>query len=86
MPPDEAPSPASGAFRADDVDVGGHVNNSHYWAPLEEEWRGREVTAFDGEIEYLDAAQPGPARVLSDDAMRWITGEDGSVKASIELG
>lgn len=86
------PAPPEGAegiewrFRADDVDVGDHINNSHYWAPLEEEWRGQEVAGFDGEIEYRDAAQPGPVRVLSDGAMRWIAGEDGSVKASIELG
>ena len=29
-------------FRATDEDVAGHVNNSHYWAPLEEELAGSE--------------------------------------------
>ena len=29
---------AAWTFRADDVDVAGHVNNSHHWAALEQEW------------------------------------------------
>ena len=33
------PSAAPWTFRAADVDVAGHVNNSHYWAPLEERAR-----------------------------------------------
>ena len=87
------PAPPEGAaasewrFRADDVDVAGHVNNSHYWAPLEEEWRGTEVDGFDGEIEYRDPAQPGSATVLSPRARcAGSPTRSGAVNASIELG
>lgn len=84
-PSDEAAA-SPWTFRADDVDVAGHVNNSHHWAALEQEWAAAPPDSFDGEIEYHDPARPGPARVLADGAMRWIADEGGAVSASIELG
>lgn len=73
------------AFRATDVDVAAHVNNSHYWAPLEEELSGRELDAFDAEIEYRDPAQPGPGYVLADGPMRWIASDANGICASIAI-
>jgi acyl-ACP thioesterase len=67
------------------VDVAAHVNNSHYWAPLEEELAGRELASLDAEIEYRDPAQPGEFVVLSDGAARWIASPDGTLHASIVL-
>jgi acyl-ACP thioesterase len=74
------------AFRAADVDVAAHVNNSHYWVPLEEELAGGEVTALDAEIEYRDPAQPGEMMLLAEGSARWIVSSDGTVHASIMLG
>ena len=74
------------SFRATDVDVAAHVNNSHYLAAMEEELAGREGGALDVEIEYREPAQPGEMVVLSDGAMRWITAPDGAVHASIAVG
>jgi acyl-ACP thioesterase len=72
------------AFRATDVDVAGHVNNSHYWALLERELAtGPEPRALDAEIEYGEPAQPGEITVLSDGSSRWITDGAGGVLASI---
>jgi acyl-ACP thioesterase len=72
-------------FRATDLDIAAHVNNSHYWAPLEEELlvAGSEPEAFDGEVEHRDPAQPGPAELLRSGQMRWIAGEGGELHASI---
>jgi acyl-ACP thioesterase len=71
-------------FRATDRDIAGHVNNSHYWAPLEEEFlAGPEPETFDGEVEHRDPAHPGPAELLRSGQMRWIAGESGELHASI---
>jgi hypothetical protein len=63
-PPDAERAPWS--FRATDLDIAGHINNTHYWAPVEEEFlgAGSEPAAFDGEVEHRDPAQPGPAELL----------------------
>jgi acyl-ACP thioesterase len=76
------------SFRAADVDVAGHVNNSHYWAPLEEEYAAADdqPESLDAEIEYRDPAHPGEALVLTDGPLRWITSPADSVYASIQLG
>ena len=74
------------SFRVTDVDVAGHVNNSHYWAPIEEELAGGEPQRLDAEIEYRDSGQPGELEVLSDGEARWIADGDGRVLASILLG
>jgi acyl-ACP thioesterase len=81
-PPDGAPR-FDWRFRAADVDLADHVNNAAYWEVLEE--RLGEPDAIDAEIEYRDAAQPGPARVAHEGDALWITGVDGEVYASIEV-
>jgi acyl-ACP thioesterase len=83
--PPEGAEGAPWTFRATDVDVAAHINNSHYWAPLEEELVGQELGAFDAEIEYRDPAQPGEMRVITDGDSRWITSPKGRVHASIAL-
>ncbi len=86
------PDPPDGAqrrpwvFRATDMDVAAHVNNSHYWAPVEEELVGRDVGVFDAEIEFRDPAWPGEMAVVADGPNRWITSPEGTVHASIVLG
>ena len=52
-------------FRAADVDVAGHVNNSHYWEPLEEELAGAEPGGIDAEIEHREPALAGRGRRAS---------------------
>ena len=81
-PPDDCES-RRWRFRASDVDVAAHVNNSHYWAPLEEETAVSAREQLDAEIEYRDPAQPGEFVVLSSAAQRWITGPAGRIHASI---
>jgi acyl-ACP thioesterase len=75
------------AFRATDLDIAGHVNNSHYWAPLEQELAaGREPERIDAEIEYRDPAGAGEAVVFSDGSARWIASQEGELHASIVVG
>jgi acyl-ACP thioesterase len=71
------------AFRATDVDVAGHVNNSHYWAVLEEELAGAAPGGIDAEIEYREPAVPGESVVLRDGRRRWVTSAAGEVQASL---
>jgi acyl-ACP thioesterase len=69
------------------MDPAGHINNSHYWTPLEEELAaGAEPEAIDAEIEFRDPAMPGEAAVLRDDRSMWIASTDGAVHASILRG
>jgi acyl-ACP thioesterase len=84
------PDPPDGAersawrFRASEVDPAGHINNSHYWVPLEEELAGGpEPDAIDAEIEYRDPAMPGEVALLRDGSSLWIASTDGAVHASI---
>jgi acyl-ACP thioesterase len=84
------PDPPGGAersawfFRASEMDPAGHINNSHYWAPLEEELaEGPEPERIDAEIEFRDPAMPGEAAVLRDGSSMWVAGTDGTVHASI---
>jgi acyl-ACP thioesterase len=84
------PDPPAGAperpwpFRATDLDIAGHVNNSRYWGPLEEEFlAGFAPESFDGEVEHRDPAQPGEAVLLGAAPMRWIAGRSGEIHASI---
>lgn len=71
-------------FRASDLDVAGHVNNAVYWEVFEEELAGEPVApALDVEMEHRDAAGAGPARILRDADRRWVTGEDGTLFASL---
>jgi hypothetical protein len=85
------PEPPSGcertawSFRAADVDVAGHVNNSHYWEPLEQELAGTPPGRIDAEVEHREPALPGPAVVLRAGDGIWIEGVDGSLHASIQV-
>ena len=72
-------------FRAADVDVAGHVNNSHFWEPGVEELAGTVPGGIDVEVEHRDPALPGPAHVLRSANGAWIEGADGALQASIQL-
>jgi acyl-ACP thioesterase len=74
------------AFRAGDLDAVGHVNNSHYWLPLEEELAaGPEPAAIDAEIEFHDPAGLDPVRIVRGEQGMWITSPEGRVHASIAI-
>jgi acyl-ACP thioesterase len=74
------------SFRVTDEDVAGHVNNSHYWATLEEELATASPDSLDAEIEYREPMLPGPATVLRAPGGLWIADETGdSVSASIRI-
>jgi acyl-ACP thioesterase len=85
------PEPADGAqrspwtFRTVDIDAAGHVNNSHYWAVLEDELaeEGEEPEAIDAEVEHREPAQAGEAVVLRDGEMAWVANPGGELHASI---
>jgi len=89
------PGPPEGAaasaepweFRATDLDIAGHVNNSHYWGPLEQAFlAGGEPAGFDGEVEHREPALPGQAVLLRDGPWAWITSTKGEVHASAFSG
>ncbi|MGA9373069.1 MAG: acyl-ACP thioesterase domain-containing protein [Solirubrobacterales bacterium] len=70
-------------FRATEMDPAGHINNSHYWTPLEEELaEGPEPESIDAEVEYRDPAVAGEVLLLRHDSSMWIAGGDGSLHAS----
>ena len=86
------PDPPEGAerepwhFRAAEMDPAGHINNSHYWTPLEEELAsGPEPEAIDAEIEYRDPAQPGDVELIRDGTSLWIARGD-AIHASLVSG
>ena len=82
-PPDGAKREAW-SFRAAEMDPAGHINNSHYWTPLEEELAGGpEPESIDAEVEYRDPAQPGEVELLRDGSSLWIASADGTVHASV---
>lgn len=71
-------------FRRADLDPADHVNNAAYLEVVEE--RLGDPDSLEIEVEYRDAAQPGDALVLRDDAMTWIASADGAVlHASVRL-
>jgi acyl-ACP thioesterase len=66
------------------MDPAGHINNSNYWVPLEEELAGGpEPESIDVEIEYGDPAMPGEVTLNRQGTSLWITGADGAVHASL---
>jgi acyl-ACP thioesterase len=84
------PDPPPGAersswhFRASEIDTAGHINNTHYWVPLEEELAsGPEPDSIDAEIEYRDPGMAGEAVLLRQGSSMWIAGADGTVNASL---
>jgi acyl-ACP thioesterase len=71
-------------FRAAEMDPAGHINNSHYWVPLEEEFaEGPEPGALDAEIEYRDPAMAGEAVVVRQGSSMWIASPDGAIHVSL---
>jgi len=71
-------------FRATELDIAGHINNSAYWQPLEEELLGgAEPEHVDAELEFRTPAQPGEKTLLRDGPRRWIVGDEGETHASI---
>jgi acyl-ACP thioesterase len=81
-PADAARSPWH--FRASEMDPAEHINNSHYWVPLEEELAsGPEPESIDAEVEYRDPAVAGDAVVLRAGSSMWIASTDGTVNASL---
>jgi acyl-ACP thioesterase len=77
---------AAWRFRAVEMDPAGHVNNSHYWVPLEEELgAGPEPETIDAEVEYRDPAMPGEAVLIRDGSSMWIASREGAIHASVLL-
>jgi acyl-ACP thioesterase len=73
-------------FRATECDLAGHVNNSAYWQPVEEELlAGNDPDVLDAEMEFRNPAQPGEKLVIRDGLQRWIVGVDRDVHASVVL-
>ncbi len=71
-------------FRAAEMDPAGHINNSHYWVPLEEELAsGPEPESIDAEVEYRDPAVAGEAVLLRRGSSMWIAAADGTINASL---
>lgn len=86
-PPPENAAEHPWRFRASECDLADHVNNTAYWAVLEEELlAGREPESMDVEIEHRTPAQPGDKRVLREGARRWIVDLGGEVHASMVIG
>jgi acyl-ACP thioesterase len=82
-PPDRAKR-EPWSFRAAEMDPAGHINNSHYWTPLEEGLAGGpEPESIDAEVEYRDPAQPGEVELLRDGSSLWIASADGTLHASV---
>lgn len=74
-------------FRASDIDIAGHVNNSHYWEVLEEDLAGGpEPERIDAEIEHRAPGEAGEAFVLRAGESLWITSPSGQLHASILRG
>ena len=80
-PPDQA-EPIKWEFRAADIDLAGHVNNTVYWQIAEQHLPG-VTDAEQIEIEFRDGAGPGPATVLRAPGMLWVLGRDRKLGASI---
>jgi acyl-ACP thioesterase len=75
-PPAEAPR-RPWTFRQADLDMAAHVNNSVYWAVLEEELAGGELPpGWRAEIEHRAPAGAGTATVAADGELRWILAAD----------
>jgi acyl-ACP thioesterase len=85
--PPERADRSTWTFRASEMDPAGHINNSHYWTPVEEELAaGQEPERIDAEVEFRDPAMPGEVALLRDGSSLWIAGAEGTVQASILRG
>ena len=74
-------------FRASELDIAGHINNTAYLTPLDDELleRGGDAESVDLEIEYRTPAQAGEMRLLSAGPMRWMIDAQAEVNASMVL-
>jgi acyl-ACP thioesterase len=84
--PDPPPDAERSAwhFRAAEMDTAGHINNSHYWVPLEERLAaGSEPESIDVEVEYRDPAVAGEAVLLVHGSSMWIASPEGALNASL---
>jgi acyl-ACP thioesterase len=83
--PSGAAAASPWSFRATELDLAGHINNSAYWQPLEEELLAAPPPGgLDAEIEFRLPAQPGAKLVLRDGAQLWIADPaSGDVHASL---
>lgn len=71
-------------FRVTECDLAGHINNTAYFQPLEEELlKDGDPTSIDVEIEYRSPAQPGETQILRNGRCRWIVDADGETVASL---
>jgi acyl-ACP thioesterase len=85
--PDSSGERSSWQFRATELDIAGHINNSAYWQPLEEELLlGPEPDRVDAELEFRSPCQPGEKVLLRDGPRRWILSAEGENHASILVG
>ncbi len=81
--PPQGASTAPWSFRATDLDLAAHVNNSRYWEVVESELLGNgEPRAPDVEVEHAGAAVAGEALIIRSDGWIWIADEDRRVNAS----
>jgi acyl-ACP thioesterase len=86
-PPADGAAARPWAFRTTDLDLAEHVNNSAYWAVLEDELlRREEPEAVDVELEFRTPAQPGTFSVIAAGGWRWVVADGGAVVASFALG
>jgi acyl-ACP thioesterase len=82
-PPDSAQR-STWFFRAAEMDAAGHINNSHYWTPLEEELaEDAEPASIDAEVEYRDPAVAGDAVLLRRGPSLWVASPEGVIHASL---
>ena len=84
------PAPAAAAtpwrFRAADLDLAAHVNNTAAWAAVEEVLGdGGPVAAVDAEVEYRAPAGAGEGTLLRDGGRLWLLGPDGELHASADV-
>jgi acyl-ACP thioesterase len=85
-PPEDAER-SEWRFRASEMDPAGHINNSHYWAVLEEDLAGGpEPDSIDAEVEYRDPAQAGETVVLRSGSSIWVASPSGDLHASLVVG
>jgi acyl-ACP thioesterase len=85
-PPQPAERSFTWTFRLTETDLAGHINNTAFWHPLEEELLLiGDPESLDVEIEYRTPAQPGEKTVLCDGHWRWIIGDRGETLASIVM-
>ena len=83
-PPPDSAAASPWTFRADDLDVVGHVNNARYWA-IADEFLVDGDAPVEIEIEHRNAAPPGEATVRVAERALWVTSPQGEVYASAEV-